>query len=296
MPPKRPRSHRPLAIRNGWVMTVRTGDQPAAVAPDPGTVPAGRRAARASTVMWVALVLAAFAGAALAVVARGDLKASDLLSNLGTAVAVLAYGTLGSLIVRRAGNLIGWLMLSESAGLAFVSLASTYAVLGVAVFPGALPAAKQAGAVAEVSFTAVAFLLAFMVLLFPTGKLPSRRWRPLAAAGFLLAGLSAVGLVLRPRLVQLPVPGGTSLTFPNPFGLAHFPPLLRAVPIGTLDGLFVASVAFQVAAFVSLAVRYRAGGRLLRQQIKWLVLVVVAFVVCQLISLLLIPLGYSTLT
>ena len=296
MPPKRPRSHRPLAIRNGWVMTMGTGDQPAAVAPDPGTVPAGRRAARASTVMWAALVLAAFTGAALAVVARGGLKASDLLSNLGAAVAVVAYATLGTLTVRRAGSLIGWLMLGESAGLAFVTLASTYAVLGVAVWPGALPAAKQAGAFDEVSFTGVAFLLAFMVLLFPTGKLPSRRWRPLAAAGFLLAGLSAAGLVIRPRLVQLPVPGGTSLTFPNPFGLAHFPQLLRAVPIGTLDGLFVASVAFEAAAFVSLAVRYRAGGRLLRLQVKWLVLVVVAFVVGQLISLLLIPLSQPWLS
>ena len=74
-----------------------------------------------------------------------------------------------------------------------------------------------------------------MVFFFPTGKLPSRRWRPVAAAGFLLAGLTAVGLVLRPRLVQLPAPGGTSLAFPNPFGVAHFLPLLRAVPIGTLD-------------------------------------------------------------
>jgi hypothetical protein len=108
-------------------MTVGTGDQPAGVAPDPGIVPAGRRAARASTVMWAALVLVAFTGAALAVVARGGLKASDLLSNLGSAVAVVAYATLGTLTVRRAGA----------------------------------------------------------------------RW---------------------PRLVLLPVPGGTSLIFPNPFG------------------------------------------------------------------------------
>jgi hypothetical protein len=91
-----------------------------------------------------ALVLAAVTGAALAITARGGLKASDLLSILGAAVAVVAYATLGTLIVRRAGNPIGWLMLSESAGLAVVSLASTYAVLGVAVWPGALPAAKQA--------------------------------------------------------------------------------------------------------------------------------------------------------
>ena len=231
-----------------------------------------RRAAGASTGLWAALVLAAFAVAALAIVARGDLKASDLAASLGSAVAVVAYATLGTLIVRRAGNLIGWLMLGESAGVAFLSLASMYAVLGVATFPGALPAARHAGTLAEVDFTGVAFPVAFMFLFFPTGKLPSRRWRPLAAAGFLLTGLTAVGLVLRPRLVQLPAPGGTSLRFPNPFGMAHLPPLLRAVPIGTLDGLFVAFAAFLAAAFVSLAVRYRAGGRLLRQQVKWLVL------------------------
>jgi signal transduction histidine kinase len=234
--------------------------------------------------------VAAFAGAALALVARGDLKATDLTASLGNAVAVVAYATLGTLIVRRAGNLIGWLMLGESAAAAFLSLASTYAVLGVATFPGALPAAKQVGTLAEVSFTGVAFTLAFMVLLFPTGQLPSRRWRPLAAAGFLLAGLTAVGLVVRPRLVQLPAPGGTSLRFPNPFGIAHLS-LLRTVPIGTLDGLFVAFAAFLTAAFISLALRYRAGGRVLRQQVKWLALIAAIFVVVQLIALLVVALG-----
>ena len=254
-------------------------------------IAAPRRAAvQASTGIWAVLVLAAFAGATLAIVARGDLKATDLTASLSGAVAVVAYATLGTLIVRRAGNLIGWLMLGESAALAFLGLASMYAVLGVATFPGALPAAKHAGTLAEVSFTGVAFTLGFMFLLFPTGQLPSRRWRPLAAAGFLLAGLTAVGLVVRPRLVRLPAPGGTSLSFPNPFGMAHLW-LLRTVPIGTLDGLFVAFAAFLAAAFVSLAVRYRAGGRLQRQQVKWLALIAAMFVAAQSIALLVLLLG-----
>ncbi|MFY9930551.1 MAG: hypothetical protein WAK82_21370, partial [Streptosporangiaceae bacterium] len=243
--------------------------------------------ARVSAGLWAALALAAFAGAALTILAWGNLKASDLTANLGTAVAVVAYATLGALIVRRAGNLIGWLMLGESAGLAFLNLASTYAVLGVATFPGALPAAKVVGAAAEVSFAGVAFLLAFMVFLFPTGKLPSRRWRPVAAAGFLLAGLSTIGLVVRPRLVQLPAPGGISLTFQNPLGVARLPPVLRLVLTGTISGVSAVSAVFVAVAFVSLAVRYRAGGRLLRQQVKWLALAAVAFVICQAIALLL---------
>jgi hypothetical protein len=256
-------------------------------ATDAVTVPAGRRAARASTGLWAGIVLAAFAGAALTILARGNLKASDLTANLGTAAAAVAYATLGALIVRRAGNLIGWLMLGEAAGLAFLNAASTYAVLGVATFPGALPAAKQAGAVAEVGFAGVAFVIAFMVLLFPTGKLPSRRWRPVAAAGFLLTGLSTIGLVLRPRPVQLPAPGGISLTFRNPLGVARLPPVLRVVMIGTISGVSAVFVAFLAVAFVSLAVRYRAGGRLLRQQVKWLALAAVSFVICQATALLL---------
>jgi len=268
--------------------------EPAAPAPDAGIVPAGGRAARVSTAVWAVLVLAALALAALTILARGNLKPSDLIANLGSAVAAVAYATLGTLIVRRAGNLIGWLMLGESAGQAFLNLASTYAVLGVATFPGALPAAKQVGTLAETSFAGVVFILVFMFLLFPTGKLPSRRWRPLAAAGLLLTGLTTIGLVVQPRRVQLPGPGGISLFFDNPLGVAHLPPVLRV--IGTLNGLSVVFVAFLAAAFVSLAVRYRAGGRLLRQQIKWLALVAVGFVICQLIALLLIPLGQAWLS
>ncbi len=117
----------------------------------------------------------------------GQPEASDLFANLASTAAVVAYATLGAIVVRRAGNLIGWLMLGEGVGLAFLSLASAYAVLGVGTFPGALPAAKQAGTAAEVSFAGVAFTLAFMIFLFPTGRLPSGAGA-VAAAGFLLPG------------------------------------------------------------------------------------------------------------
>jgi hypothetical protein len=264
-------------------------------ATDTITVPA-RRGVRISIGLWAGIVLAALAGAALTILARGNLKASDLIANLGTTVAAAAYATLGTLIVRRAGNLIGWLMLGEAAGLAFLNLASAYAVLGVATFPEALPAAKQAGTAAEVSFAGVAVLLAFMVFLFPTGKLPSRRWRPAAAAGFLLAGLSTIGLVVRPRLVQLPAPGGISLTFQNPFGVDQLPPVLRVVLIGTISGVSAVSAVFLAVAFVSLAMRYRAGGRQLRQQVKWLALAAVTFVICQAIALLLAGASHPWLT
>jgi hypothetical protein len=240
------------------------------------------RGARISAWVAAAVLVAAMAGVALTVVARDAFRATDLVFNLIALASAVAYATLGALVVRRAGNLIGWVMLAESAGLAFMTLASTYCLLGVTTFPGHLPAARQAGTLAETAFALVAFALAAMLVLFPTGTLPSRRWRPATAAGLAAAALGITGLILRPRLVQIPVPGGVSATFANPFGTPGLPPVL----IGTLDGLAAVFVVFLAASFIALAVRYRTGSWLLRQQIKWLILTVAAFLASMLLLLL----------
>ena len=146
-------------------------------------------------------------------------------------MAAVAYATLGALIVRRAANLIGWMMLAEGAAIAVFGLTSAYAVLGVAAIRGRSRRRSWLGTLSECSFSRRRpLLIAFMFLLFPTGKLPSSRWRPVAAAGFLVAGLTLIGLVVTPRLLQLPAPGGTSLRFPNPLGVQSLAPVLRTVP------------------------------------------------------------------
>ena len=261
-------------------------DQGRAGPPERAAATARRPSSRVITGCWAAVLLAAIAGAALTLVAWGDLKPSDAVSNMGAPVAAAAWATLGVLIVRRAANIIGWIMLGEGMGLAFLGLGSAYAVTGIVTHPGALPAAKLAGTLAECSFSPVTFLIAFMFLLFPTGKLPSPRWRPVAAAGFLLVGLTLTGLAVGPRLVQLPAPGGISLAYPNPLGAENLEPVLRAVPVGTPTALTVIFVAFLAVVLVALAVRYRAGNRLLRQQVKWLVLTAALLAACLLTALL----------
>ena len=61
--------------------------------------------------------------------------------------------------------------------------------------------------------------------------------------------------------------------FRNPLGVR---PLAGPAgrPVGTLNGLSPLVVVLLGASIVSLAVRYRAGDRKLRQQIKWLAMAV----------------------
>jgi hypothetical protein len=121
----------------------------------------------------------------------------------------VAFATLGALIVRRVGDVIGWIMLGMAGAQAFVVLASAYAVAGIVTFPGSLPAARVVGALAQGSFALVGFSLVFLVLLFPTGTLLSRRWRAVAAAGIVAAGLAVAGLTVHPGPVGLPPPAGS---------------------------------------------------------------------------------------
>ena len=269
-------------------------DQGVASPPEQAAAPA-RLAGRITAALWAVTLLAALAELALTVVTWDDLKLSDGITSLYAPVAAVAYATLGVLIIRRAANLIGWIMLAEGMAIAFLELTSAYAVAGAAAHPWSLPAAKLAGPLSECSFSPVTFLIAFMFLLFPTGKLPSPRWRPVAAAGLLLAGLTVTGLAVTPRLLQLPAPGGISLVYPNPLGVENLKPVLRAVPVGTLNGLPVVFVAFMAVVLVSLAVRYRVGGRLMRQQIKWLALAAVVFAALLFIALLGVAAGEAWL-
>jgi hypothetical protein len=139
-------------------------------------------ARRATAVVWLSITVLSLAGAVLTVMAWGDLKTQDAVSNLSTAPAAVLYATLGALVVRRAGNVIGWLLLGIGAGLAIMSLASAYAVLGI-THPGTLPAPELVGLLAEWSFVPVLTGVGFMLLLFPSGSLPSPGWRPFAGLG-----------------------------------------------------------------------------------------------------------------
>jgi signal transduction histidine kinase len=241
------------------------------------------RGDRAATGLWIGCLVIAAAGTALTVLVLPDLEPSDALTSLLTPVAAAVFATLGWLIVRRAGNPIGWIMLAVGAFTGFMQVGSSYAIIGMLTRPGALPAAKWIGAVSEWTFVPIVLTLAFTFLLFPDGHLPSPRWRLVAVLCVVASVVTLLAFVVTPRLVLLPAPGGVSLSYPNPFALASIGGL-SAIGSAVNSGQTVLSIALFALALAALVVRYRRGGTVVRLQISWVALAVAAAVITQVVA------------
>jgi hypothetical protein len=174
-----------------------------------------------------------------------------------------AFMAVGALIVaHRPGNAIGWIF-SAIALLAFTGqLASEYAAYAYLTRPGSLPGAILAAWYGSWSwFVVVALALIFTPLLFPTGRLLSPRWRPVAwLAGAATAALTVLG-ALRADLEVAP-----DQAVANPIGVAA----VENPEVSTVgDGLLILLVLLIAVAFVSLVIRFRQSRGPERQQLKW---------------------------
>ena len=243
-----------------------------------------RRQRTAATAAWAVAVAMALSGLVLIILAWNDLVAGDAITTVCDVPAAVLYATLGALIVRRAGNVIGWYLVGAGIAVAAVGLASAYAVLGIRN-PGTLPEPRVVGLLAEWSFVPLVCGIAFMFLLFPSGRLPSPRWRPVGALCVLLIALTMIGFLIHPKTVALPAPGGISLTFQNPLGVHSLPGILASVLIGTINDLWAVFIALLVVSIAGLTIRYRSGSRELRQQIKWIAFTAAVAIACSIIVL-----------
>jgi hypothetical protein len=118
--------------------------------------------------------------------------------------------------------------------------------------------------------TPLAVLLQFVPLLYPTGRLPSPRWRPVAWLGALALLLATVADALQPgQLEASEVPVGQ-----NPLGIDDLEGPLTLLAVST----FLLFIPLALAAQASLVVRFRRARGDERQQLKWLAYAVLGFV------------------
>ncbi len=144
------------------------------------------------------------AGVALWVLARSAglpsaLSTSVTLIDVLISVPVLAFPIVGALIASgRPRNPIGWICLAEGLLWAFLGMIESYGLYGVSR-PGSLPFPVAVYALGEWLWVPTVGLLAiYLLLLFPDGRLPSRRWRPLAWLAGVIIVLVSVGSGLSP--------------------------------------------------------------------------------------------------
>jgi hypothetical protein len=176
-------------------------------------------------------------------------------------VMVLVFSTVGILIAtRHPDNAIGWIFCASAAVNGLGALASGYADYGQAEGGSAGSLAQAAAWYATLSWIPVVLVpVAYLPLLFPDGRLPSRRWRPVAwcaalgiAAAFLTAGTQPGALEDYPNLT-------------NPYAVDS---AVRTIGEG-VSAMVVLGVL--VASPLSLILRFRRARYEQRQQIKWLV-------------------------
>jgi hypothetical protein len=187
------------------------------------------------------------------------LPAANKISWVVGTVPSLAFVTMGAVIVaRRPGNRIGWLCYGVGLGqiLAGFGSRATEFVLAADPRPGPVWVVmyELGGLCWELSWA----LLALLLLLFPTGQLPSPRWRPVAWAAGAVLVLAAFSHPF------LPGPPAPDLP-PNPIAIPGLEGVLRLAY--TSAGVVMAGVV--LAALVSLIVRFRRARGVERQQLKW---------------------------
>jgi hypothetical protein len=187
----------------------------------------------------------------------GETDDGSVIANL---VTLLPFSVVGAIIAsRQPRNAIGWLFCSVGVTIGLNSFAGDYAEFWLASGFGPDSLGETAAWLSSWSWILLVYVpMSFLLLLFPDGRLPSRRWRPVAWGVALGTAGGVVGYALR---------AGPLVDFPhiaNPYGVDG--PVVGVVGVA---GSIVAAGSM-VASAVSLIIRLRRAGSVERQQIKWL--------------------------
>ena len=153
---------------------------------------ASRRLTTATAVGW--LTSAAALGVGMATTPWGDPSAPDIVQAAAIVLAVLSPVTVGAILMfRLPRNAIGRVLLVSGLMLALNIGTTGLAQYGLVSHPGSVPGAIWVAVFSEVTWVPFMVGLAlYLPLLFPSGRLPSPRWRPVAVLGLVAIGISTL--------------------------------------------------------------------------------------------------------
>jgi hypothetical protein len=175
---------------------------------------------------------------------------------LENALSAVLYSTIGAIVAsRRAENPVGWLFCLLGLAFSIGHSSSQYAIYTQLTQPDLLPAGQALAWISSWILPPIIGLQVFSFLLFPTGRLPSRRWMWLA---WLAVASSIVGTI------------SSAFSFGTNAGLC---PVQKSLGIEGFSNVYEAVLTFLtllvVAAGFSPFTRLRRAGGVERQQIKW---------------------------
>jgi signal transduction histidine kinase len=181
----------------------------------------------------------------------------DLWTAVPYLTAIAASAAVGFVLTtRRPDNTIGWLLLLQGLVLAGLAVSGSYAAYAVLEDPGALPGGQWAVLFDERGWPALFACVTLIAFVFPDGRLPSPRWRPVLTATIVsFAGLIVLSLFstddynARFRNIASPLPNLPRAPFLI-FGLGAF--------------------AGMIAACAAVRVRFKRARGVERMQLKWL--------------------------
>jgi len=216
---------------------------------------------------WIAWAVAAASIALMAASLTIKVATEAVLGAEDTPIIVpgllggVAFAVVGALIASRTGNAVGWVFLGIAASFAVAAPAQNWVDAAIEQ-QRPLAFVGVANWLAQWPFFLCIGLLPAVFFLFPTGKLPSRRWRTPWRAYVMSLVVTVVGFAMLPYRWD----GIEGAVVTNPVGIEPLQPVLGVV-------LAVAGVVLLASGFVALAsliVRARSAGSDERQQIRWL--------------------------
>jgi hypothetical protein len=210
-------------------------------------------------------------------------------SGIAYLLGAVSAATVGAVLAsRRPRHPVGWLLLALGLLVAAHGVASGYANYGLLARPGALPGADYAAVAPNSTPFDMATCIAFVLLLTPTGSLPSPRWRWWARV-VVAAAVAGLGAALGP--------------FEQPYDAVANPLAVSALAgpasVAGFLGFVVTGLAVPVGGW-SLVVRFRRAHGVERQQLRWLAFVAALAAAVVLVMAVLVaadvtaPLGWLT--